>query len=40
MKFIPSHVSFIPKSNSENCMLFFDAVTHKNKLAPFMAHGV
>ena len=37
MKFIPSHVSFISKSNGETTLKFvdFDEVTNKNKLAPF-----
>ena len=41
MKFIPSHVLFFSKSNSENDTLIFDEVKDKTKLAPFfMAHGV
>jgi len=43
VKVIPSHVTFICKSNSENCIkntLIFDEVTEKNKLAPFYGPGL
>jgi len=33
VKFIPSHVPFVVKSNSENCIKIVDEVTDKNKLA-------
>jgi len=35
VKFIPSHVQFFSKSNSENVIKIYDEVTDKTKLVPF-----